>query len=754
MPKADPIITAFVGGEFSPALKGRVDIEKYYTACETLENLLVRPYGPAKSTPGTEYISSVKDPTGGTVRLLQFQFSRTDSYIIEFGDSYFRFFTDGGIVVTSGTTPYELAHTFTEDELFDVQFVQLHDVIYMAHPDHKPQKLTRLASNSWTIEDFNFLGGPFLADNSTDITITASATTGTVSLTLSATNSTLKFDSGHVGAYWKVGGEVSSGNLSIQGYVQITAVSSSTLAYGTVIETLSTSAATTEFAEGAWSDYRGYPACITFHERRLVFARTDYEPQKIWASESFVYDSYAVGADDDDALNFQVASSEGNEIKWLSSANALCVGTYGGEFIISSGSDEPLTASNINARHPSSWGSEGIQPINVSGYVYYVQRFGKKLRELSYYWEKDAYRSIDATVFAEHITGDGIVDIAYQQNPEPVIWCVTTGGTIATLSREIDQQVLAWSRQTTEGYYESIATIPNRTEPYDEVWVVVKREIDGTNYRYIERFASPIVPDRQDKCKYLHSYLEYDGYSATSSGTVNISLSATSGTVTVTSSGAYFSADDEGQRIRAIDSDGNMLGELKITTYSSSTVVIGTVKSTFSTTAYSGGDWALSVDTISGLDHLEGETVRVLADGGLDAPDKTVSSGTITLAYDYFVVTAGLQYTSTLYTLPLEAGAARGTAQGKIQKIYQLALRVNNSFAGFKVGGSSSYAERVRFRNPSTEMGVPEALYTGIISNINFRDDFKYGSQVMIINEQPLPIEILSIMPQMETYEK
>jgi len=162
----------------------------------------------------------------------------------------------------------------------------------------------------------------------------------------------------------------------------------------------------------------------------------------------------------------------------------------------------------------------------------------------------------------------------------------------------------------------------------------------------------------------------------------------------------------------------------------------------------------LSVDTISGLDHLEAKTVVALADGGLDQPNKTVSSGTITLAYDYFKVIVGLPYNQTIQTLPIEGGSQRGISQGKIQRINQVALKVNRSHLGFYIAGTEELLERVNFRDPTTLMGTPESLYTGVIANINFRDDWTYGAQVYLQNQDPLPMEVLSIISTVTTNDK
>lgn len=760
--KVDTIQTSFVGGEIAPSLFGRTDVAQYTNACALLENFLIRPYGPVISTPGTEFISECK--TGGStgiVRLLKFVFSKTDSYVIEMGVGYFRFYTNGAVVVSPGTTPYEVAHTYTEDELFDIHFCQLNDVIYLAHVNHKPATLTRAAASSWALADMDITGGPFMPDNITAITLTASATSGTVNVTVSPTNSNLFVVSGstlgHKNTFWKIGATTTNATtgLDVQGYVKLTNVVNSYTATASVIKTLTTSAATTNWAEGAWSDVNGYPARVTFHQQRLFFARTDYEPQNVWGSKNFEYTNFAVdGGEDDDALNLQLASNESNDIKWLASGKALVAGTYGGEFTVQSGDDSPLTPANTSVRKQTSWGSESIIPQIIGNYMYYVQRFARKLRELFYFWDLDTYKSVDKTIMSPHIAGTGFKDLTFQQNPDTILWCVCSNGTIATMTREVDQEVQGWARQTTDGLYEAITAIPSQTEYHDEVWVVVNRTIGGTTKRYIERFYSQEVPSRQDKCVYLHSALTYDAYDVTSASTINISLSATTGTVVVTASTAVFAADDVGQRIRAIDADGVTTGEIKVTGYTSSTIVVGTVVYDMDAAAYSGGAWGISVSSISGLGHLEGETVAVLGDGGTDKPDKVVSSGTITLAYNYFVVAGGLPYTQKLQMLPQEAGSQRGTSQGKIQKINQVGFKVNRSFKGFLTGGKEAYLDKIIYRDPTTLMGTPESLYTGTIPNISFRDDYQYGSQVLIHNTTPLPIELLSIITSIDTQDK
>lgn len=774
MPKVDTIQTSFTGGEFAPALFGRTDVAQYANACAIIENYLIRPYGPLISTPGTEFINACK--TGGStgvVRLMEFVFSRTDAFAIEVGVGYFRFFNNGAVVVSTGTTPYEVAHTYTASEIFDIQFSQLNDVITLVHPNHPQQYLKRLAANSWTLSAVPFIGGPFVNNNViysggvttllTSVTLAMSVSVAGTSGTLSATGNVFIASGstlGHINTYWKIGATITDGTtgLDVQGYVKITAITNPSTATATVIKTLISTAATTTWAQGAWSDVMGWPARVTYHQQRQFFARTAYQPQNIWGSWDFSYENYAVdGGEDNEAINLQLVSTESNDIKWLVSGDGLLAGTYGGDFIVDSGDGSPLTPSNTNVKKQTNLGSEAIPPKRIGNFFYYIQRFAIKVREFYFIWNINSYKSIDKTILSPHISGPGgFKAMAYQQDPDSILWALCSNGTLATLTREVDQEVQGWSRQTTDGYFESISTIPSQDSAHDEVWVVVRRNINGTDRRYIERFKSQIVPDRQDQCFYLHCGGTYDAYAATAASTASsLSMSATSGTsVIFTCSSSRFSASSVGKRIRAIDANGVTLGEAKITAYTSGTIVVAEIKYAFSAPTYAAGSWGISVTTISGLNQLESKSVGVLADGGTDKPTKTVSNGSITLAYDYFVVNAGLPYVQTVKTLPQEAGSQCGTAQGKKQRISEVAFKVNRSFKGFLVGGTTAFLQKIQFRDPTTLMGSPESLYTGVIPNISFSDDYQYGSQVLMQNDEPLPIELLSIITTIDTFDK
>lgn len=663
---------------------------------------------------------------------------------------------------------YQITTVFRESELSSIQYNQLNDVIWLTHPSHPPQKLIRTSSANWSISNAPIIGGPFLDDNTpkltssnvsaSSITITPSGTTGTINITVSPTNSSLFTVSGstlgHHGSYWMIGGLAqtnSTTGLQEIGYVRITYVVNSYTATATVIKNLKSTSAASLWAEGAFSAVRGYPARVSFHERRLFYARTNQEPQKEWGSVIFEYDNFALNTEsDDDALNLPLGSTESNEIQWLASGKSLIAGTFGGSFVTNSGSTDPITPDNVNASEETGYGSEPIAPKKIGNFLYYVQKFGKKIREMFFNFNTDSYKAVNRTILSPHILGDGAIEMDVQQNPENILFCVLTNGTLATMTREVDQEVVAWAKHTTDGTYSSIAIIPSQNSGYEEAWVIVERWINGAKKKYIEYFEDIQVPSRQDLCLYLHSALTFNAYDSTSTSAATISLSASSGSITLTASTSYFKVGHVGKRLRAIDNDGTTVGEGTITAQGSTTSITLSITTTFNALSYMPGLWGISVSTLSGISHLEAKTVGILADGITESLTRTVASGTITLGSDYFVVSAGLSYDQILYTLPKEAGSQRGTSQGKKQKFNELSIKVNRSTQNFYYGPDSSNLDLVSASiTPSVN-----TLYTGVITPLAFRGGYYVGAQIYIKNPNPLPMEILSIIGALDTNDK
>lgn len=794
MVKAAPIYSTFSRGEITPLIFGRVDTEQYFASLDKCRNTIIRPYGMAMRRSGTEFINETKDSTKKS-RLIKFVFSNSDAYIIEVGVGYFRFYNNGGQVVktladtsawgtstayvkgnyvkesniiyyclvahTSGTfatdlsagkwveqSIYEVPNSYVEDQLQGIQFAQVNDILYMTSEktststDNKPKQLSRITTNGWTFVDIDFIGGPFLDANGTSTTITPSGTSGSITLTASSAI----FQSGHVGSYWRIGGTV--GTPAVQGYVKITAYTDTTHVTATVIATLSATTAAADWAEGAWSAVRGYPSCCTLHSSRLYLANSTQEPQKIWGSKPFSYNYFTPSPSNasDGAINIQLAAGDSNVIKWISSGATLAVGTFGGEFIISSSSDAGITPADAQATKRTSWGSERLQPERIGNFLYYIQRKARKLRELFYFNDNDTYKAVDMTLLSEHLTESGVIDTAYQQNPDSILWCVKNNGELVAFVREIDQQVQAWSLCNTDGLFESVETIPSYNNDYDEAWFIVNRTINGATKRYIERINNPITCECQDQCWYVDCGSNYDAFSTTIGNT--LTLSGITSTVTVNASSATFSASMVGKRIKAIDENMKTLGMARIKSYVNPQEIVASVELDFSTTSYVGGDWGISVINISGLSNLEGKTLDILADGAVQTP-KTVASGAVILELDAFYINIGLNYVSYIKTLPIEAGSANGTAVGKKKRIYQIALRVFKTL-GIEIGKDLDSLAPIQFRKPSTLMGTAEELYTGVHNNVKYNQQWQWDSNITVSQDKPLPMNILAIAPQVQ----
>ena len=665
-------ITNFTGGELSPRLDGRNDLQKYPTGCKTLENMIVYPHGSAARRSGTQFVAEVKDSSKKT-RLIPFEFSTTQTYMLEFGNQYIRFYKDNGQILSSGSA-YEISSPYLEAELFDIKFAQSADVMYLCHPNHPAKKLARTGHTSWTLTSVDFTDGPYLDDNITETTLNPSHhTVGTGrSLVASSTtgiNSNTGFQSTDVGRLFRFG----------DGYGKITAVTDTLNATMEVIEDMGSGTASTNFALGSFSDTTGHPSCVTFFEQRLVFAATLSQPQTIFFSKSGDYENMDENRGntiaDDDAIIYTIASNQVNAIRFMTATRTLIIGTAGGEFAVSGGSvDTAITPTNILIKKQSNNGAANVDALAVGNATLFLQRAKRKLRELAYNFDVDGYVAPDLTILAEHISEGGFKQLSYQQEPNQIIWCARNDGQLVGLTYQREQQVVAWHRHIFGGSFgsgnavcESVATIPTDDSEY-QTYVIVKRTINGATKRYVE-FIHQYKFDETDDTSFnfLDSQLEYSGSAVT---------------------------------------------------------------------------------TISGLSHLEGQTVSVLADGSTH-PDKVVSSGEITLTRSATKVKVGLPYTSLLQTMRIDAGAQNGTSQSKTKRIYEITARLYESI-GIEVGPDLNNMERIPFRSSADAMDSGITVFTGD-KDIEFRGNYETDGFIFVRQTQPLPLTILSLYPKLQT---
>lgn len=522
MPRVAPIQTAFNAGEFSPLMYGRVDFEKYASALKTCVNWLPLVQGPLTRRPGTIHVAEVKNSAKKT-RVVRFEFSTTQAYILEFGDLYFRVYADHARVGT-----VEVATPYTEAQLFDLKFAQSADTLYVAHPAHPPAKITRSAHTTWAIVDLVFLDGPWLAVNGTGTTLTFSATTGTgVTCTASAVagiNGGAGFQTTDVGRFIRA---KTSG--AKWGWAEITARASTTQVTVTIHQSMGATTATANWRLGAWSDTTGYPSTVAFHQDRLLWDGGAAAPQTIYGSKTGDYLNHAptdyaatpvVAADN--SLTIPLNSQDVQVLRWMQTdEKGLMAGTVSGEWLVRpSENGEALAADQPpNAAQVTFYGSSTVAPVRAGAVALYLQRNARKVRELVFVFTDDKYKSPDMTRLAEHITYGGLTEMAFQLDPQSVVWAARADGQLLGMTYERDEGVVGWHRHVLGGSFgggdavvESVAVIPHPDGDRDEVWMVVKRTIDGGTKRYLE-YMSKVWEngDEQATAVYFDSAVIYDG---------------------------------------------------------------------------------------------------------------------------------------------------------------------------------------------------------------------------------------------------
>ena len=727
-------LSNFTAGELSPRLDGRNDLAKYSAGCQTVENMVIYPHGAAARRPGTQYVAEVKSSAAKT-RLIPFEFSTTQTYILELGNEYIRFYRDNGQILSGGSA-YEISSPYLTAELFDIKFAQSADVMYITHPSHKTRKLSRTGHTSWTLAEVDFVNGPYLDTNSSTTTITASAHTVGTGRTFTASAST--FVSTDVGRLVRFR----------DGYANITGFTSATVVTVEILKDTGSTSGSTDWSLGAFSSTTGHPSCVSFFEQRLVFAATLNNPQTVYFSKSGDYENMDANIGgtvaDDDAIIYTIASNQVNAIRFMAAGRTLIIGTAGGEFTVSGGGDnDAVTPTNIMIKKQSNHGAANTDAIAVANATLFLQRAKRKIRELAYNFDVDGYVAPDLTILAEHITEGGIIEMAYQEEPLAIIWCVRNDGELIALTYQREQEVVAWHRHVFGGAFgsgkavcESVAVIPTEDSEY-ELYMIIKRTINGSTTRYVE-YLNTFDFDQTDNTSFnfLDSQLNYSGATSTLNG--DISNSAT--TVTVTSGTDFTSSG----KIK-------IGGEIITYTGKSTNDLTGCTRGTEGTSAAahtSGATVKQVVNAVSGLNHLEGQTVSILSDGATH-PDKTVSSNTVTLDRFSNSVKIGLSYTSILKTMRIDAGAQNGTSQAKTKRIYEVTARLFES-VGVEIGPDLDNMERVPFRTSADPMdqGIPP--FTGD-KEVEFRGDYDTDGFMIVRQTQPLPLTILSLYPRLVT---
>jgi len=776
--KVTPIQTNFTGGEITPKMHGRVDLQKYGASCKTLKNFICFPHGGIVKRSGTRFVAECKD-SANTKRLIPFVFSTTQAYILEFGNDYIRFYRNEGQILDSGSA-YEISSPWGEEYLDGLSFTQSADILYVTHPEFKPRKVTRTGHTTWTVAEFDQTDGPYLDQNTSATTMTPSHSSGS-SRTITASGSTF--------ASTDVGRLIRLKHSSTWGYAKVTGYTSATVVTVTILSDFGGTGSTTDWRLGAWSDTTGWPTCVTFYQDRLFFANTTDQPNTVFSSKSGDFENFAPTATDgavtdDSALVFTLATSQVNAIRWMQGARQLQLGTSDGPFLMSSGSDNlALTPTNVTVNRETSDGVAAQIPITAGRATLFTDRNKLRIRELAYKYDIDGFVTPDLSLIGEHIvSGSTIKSIAYARSPNNLVWTLLEDGGLRCMTYEREQDVVAWHRHIPGGTFGNCTvTVTDYANIANNSKLVLTKS-DGTTTTFYSATSSTSgkfhsTTSNNQTATNLKTLVDADSdFTATvASNVVTIKETSRAGasplTITTGDSTRLAITSQAEAKVLSIaviptatETEDQLYMIVERTINGSTKHYVEFLEEIFDTNEGKSVSNAFFVDSgltytgasansVSGLTHLEGETVQVLVDGAVH-PNRTVSSGAVSLASSGTEISVGLAYQGKLVTLDPEVQTETGASQGKVRRIERATVRVVDTY-NLKIAAETLPLEELDFRDTGGLEAVPfregaqsmdtVTLFTGdkrvLISHT---PDRKFN--LVVQHDQPQPCTVLAIM--------
>lgn len=275
-----------------------------------------------------------------------------------------------------------------------------------------------------------------------------------------------------------------------EGVIRLTSVSTTKIAVGTMLQDAGSTGNTSSWFEGSWSDYRGWPAVSRFYQDRLVFAGTYSEPMTMWMTQTSNYYSFFRHSTllDTDGITARLPSRQLNAINGLVAFKRLLVFTSASIWSVGPVSGSAMTPTTFTQEIEEYNGSNGINPVVIGNEAIYVQEHGHVISNIGFNLANDSFTGSDANVLASHLFDKWeITDIAYQRNPDRIVWMLRDDGKLVGMTYMRDQEVVAFhwhdTGQATGDMFESLCVVPSNG--FDEVWFAVNRE----NGRFIERMV-------------------------------------------------------------------------------------------------------------------------------------------------------------------------------------------------------------------------------------------------------------------------
>jgi len=464
MTRVNLLQTNFTSGELDPRLLGRSDLRSQENGAAQLQNVFVETTGGVRRRAGFAYLNTAP----GRGRLATFEPSSGGTFLFVFSNLRVDIFEDKTLLAN-------LVTPWTEEDIKQISWAQFGDSILVTHPDHTPQRIVKISNISWAIDDISFsekeTGGscqPFARFVADDVTISASDTNGPITLIASDD----VFVSDHLGSVFRIRGD----------QVQITNIVSSTSAEGIVLPNagISDPSTTSDWDEQAFSDARGWPIAISFHQNRMVIGGSRDLPNGLWMSRSGRFFDFDLGTGlGDQAIAFRLSANDAPTIRSLMSGRHLQIFTSSGEWIVTG---DPLTPTNIQLFQQSRIGSpidRQVPPRDVDGATLFAARNGREIREFLFTDSEQAYQAPDLALLARHLVTDPI-DQAFDRGRR-LLLIVMANGSLATIAIYRNADIFAWTQQITDGTFLSVAVTDTRTFALVERanGVFVEELIDG-----------------------------------------------------------------------------------------------------------------------------------------------------------------------------------------------------------------------------------------------------------------------------------
>ena len=717
----------FTAGELDPKLRARTDISQYKSGLSTARNVSIQPQGGAKRRDGTKFVAELDSGAADAVRMVSFEFSVSDSYMLVFTPGKMYVFKNGAQItnINGSGNDYLTIASLTSAILPQMNWVQSADTVIVVHQDLEPVRILRGATDSdWTASTITFSFVPKYAfDIDTHIpayNITPSATSGNITLTASGVTSdsgtaqaggantiTLKASSSYTtddapnGMFIRITAGTGSGQVRhVEDYVAATKVLTvfpawttqpdatsqySVKAFGTAMvdefvvalngfgrarvtqyvsdtqvkayveipffdtSTINAGDFETEHGyENVWSSTRGWPRSVTFHEGRLYFGGSKQRPSTVWGSRVSDFFNFDKGESlDDAAVEATLDTGTFNAIVDIYSGRHLQIFTTGAEFYVPQTLDTPITPTNLIVKQQTAFGAKaGLRLQNVDGSTLFIQRQGKAIQEFIFSDAVQAYTSSKISLLSSHLLRtpeEMAVRVATSTDEGDRLMLVNgDDGSIACYTLLRSQNVIAPSEWTTEGEFINIGV------DVDDIYVVVKRNVNTADVYYVEIFDADVLLD----CSIV-------------------------------------------------------------------------------------GGAAASVN----MTHLEGETIKIIRDGIIE-PDQTVPASPFTVTFATAASTShqvGLNFTPEVKTLPVEPNLPSGSLKGFKKRIFEVNAEL------FETQSLTIDGKLIPFRQFGTGVfgsSVPE--YTGI-KTLHGILGYTYDGQITIGQEVPLKMTLLGI---------